>query len=68
MTEPATRTVELQPLQFIEAPVAVELDPECGWLAWDSAVSELDRNTPEGRARDLFESVPAPIARIKEMA
>jgi hypothetical protein len=45
---------QLPPLILVEQPDAViELDADCGWLAWDSAVRELDKNTPDGRARDL---------------
>lgn len=33
----------LQPLPWrLPEPVVIELDPEAGWKAWDSAWAELD--------------------------
>lgn len=34
----------------LPVPMVVETEGEPAWQAWDHAVRQLDRNTPEGRA------------------
>ncbi len=45
---------EFAPLNFIETPTVIELDPDSGWIAWDAAVPEFD--APDDRAAQQLAS------------